>query len=165
MNAKINIADWITISRLLIAPFLFYSIFVLNNFLFFIFFFLSVISDIMDGLIARKHGKTGKSGERLDSFVDFFWINGSLIVLAIKNLIPYYFFLIYLIPLLIFLKFKKKIDESKFLKELCPFAVVIPVAYINIKTLTNLTLVLISITYFVKYLLMLKFGKKLAKHI
>lgn len=83
-----NIANFITVIRLLITPFIIWLI--LSSFykLSFIFFILSGLSDAIDGLIAKKFNQITVLGSYLDPLADKILIVSSILVLGFIGIIP-----------------------------------------------------------------------------
>jgi len=71
MYIKMNIPNLLSLSRIVMAPFLLLSSYFGSEFLFFLFFTLMLISDVLDGYIARKLHQCSKMGSRLDSIGDY----------------------------------------------------------------------------------------------
>lgn len=69
-KAKLNIADWISIYRIIAAPLLLTLLFADERFLFGIFLFISFFSDSLDGFVARRLNIVTVRGARLDSIGD-----------------------------------------------------------------------------------------------
>lgn len=68
----LTIPNLITSYRLLAVPLIFYFIFTGNERLFTIFLIISLVSDILDGFIARRFHMETEFGAKLDSFADNF---------------------------------------------------------------------------------------------
>lgn len=67
----LNIPNTISITRILLAPFLVYCAWNNNAFLFLLLFIIALLTDTLDGYLARKLDQTTKLGEKLDSWGDF----------------------------------------------------------------------------------------------
>lgn len=65
-----NIPNFLSFYRILALPFLIYSIYTLNERLFIILLSVNLITDILDGLIARTFKLESEFGAKLDSFAD-----------------------------------------------------------------------------------------------
>lgn len=89
-NLKIKIKqilpNTITLLRLVTLPFLIYSFNNLSIPLTFSIFLVSIISDLLDGYIARKLNSTSKLGAYLDIFVDFVFIEGMYLNFSINGI-------------------------------------------------------------------------------
>lgn len=86
MKTKIfTLPNYITMSRLILIPFMY--IFILNHqiIFFMILFYLAGLSDVLDGFLARKLHLVSSIGKKLDSIVDFIFF-----IFA-----TYFFYLIY----------------------------------------------------------------------
>lgn len=68
---KINIPDALSLSRILAAPFLLVASYYGSENLFFILFSLMLISDVLDGYLARKLHQCSRVGSALDSIGDY----------------------------------------------------------------------------------------------
>lgn len=101
MNDLFKIPNIVTTTRILFAI----GLFLVKplSYGFYILFLLCGLSDVLDGLLARKLNQTTKFGQVFDSIADFVWILSSLIILirhfGISNYIIYGFLFIALIRL------------------------------------------------------------------
>ncbi len=71
MKIKMTIPNVLSLSRIAMAPFLLVASYYGSENLFFIFFSLMLISDVLDGYIARKLHQCTKIGSKLDSIGDY----------------------------------------------------------------------------------------------
>ena len=71
MKIPMTIPNLLSLSRIVMAPFLLVSSYYGSENLFFLFFSLMLISDVLDGYIARKLHQCTKIGSRLDSIGDY----------------------------------------------------------------------------------------------
>ncbi len=71
MKIKMTIPNVLSLSRIAIAPFLLVASYYGSEMLFFTFFSLMLISDVLDGYIARKLHQCSKMGSKLDSIGDY----------------------------------------------------------------------------------------------
>ncbi len=71
-NDLFTIPNLITSYRLLAVPFILYFIFARNEKLFAVFLIINLVSDIIDGYIARRFHMESETGAKLDSFADNF---------------------------------------------------------------------------------------------
>lgn len=71
-NEFLTIPNLITFYRLLVVPLILYFILTGNEKLFAIFLIISLLSDILDGVIARRFQMETEFGAKLDSFADNF---------------------------------------------------------------------------------------------
>lgn len=67
---KLNIADWISISRILLAPFLLALILFSMKIAAGVILLICLFTDWLDGFVARRKNLTSKRGARLDSIGD-----------------------------------------------------------------------------------------------
>ncbi len=86
LRVKQSIPNVITFLRLIALPSLIYSFNYLNIFVTSIVFLAVIISDLVDGYIARKIGSTSKFGAYLDVIVDFLFINGTYLFFSFKGI-------------------------------------------------------------------------------
>lgn len=71
MKIKMTIPNILSLSRIAMAPFLLVASYYGSEMLFFAFFSLMLISDVLDGYIARKLHQCTKIGSKLDSIGDY----------------------------------------------------------------------------------------------
>ena len=83
-----NLPNIITISRLLLTPYIVWLILSENYFLGFIFFLLSGLSDALDGLIAKRFNQQTLLGSYLDPIADKFLIVSSIVLLGYNGYVP-----------------------------------------------------------------------------
>jgi len=86
-----NLANRVTLARLLILPFIIFLLYTGNNLskLFSVILFLLImVGDKVDGIVARKLGKTTKFGKFLDSIIDKFITSLMFLVLHDFGLVP-----------------------------------------------------------------------------
>ena len=76
LKNKQNIPNTITLLRLIALPHLVYSFNHLTIFVTFSIFLASIVTDVIDGYVARKLRATSKLGVYLDLVVDFLFITG-----------------------------------------------------------------------------------------
>lgn len=105
--------NFITFLRFLLSIYFSFLIFTeyKNLFVMWVIFLLIVLSDFVDGKIARGFGVESKFGSVFDVLVDFFFMFSSSIFLSIKGLFP-----IWLIVLVV-LKLIEFIFTSRFLRK------------------------------------------------
>ena len=86
-----NVPNAISLSRLFLIPFQIY--FLVNDLplLAFIFYFISLISDYLDGVFARKLKERTAIGSFLDPFVDKMTLLATFITLIYMDIIPLWF--------------------------------------------------------------------------
>lgn len=83
---KQNIPNTITLLRLITIPHLIYSFNYLSMFVTFSIFLAAIISDLVDGYVARKISSTSKIGAYLDVLVDFIFITGIYFFFCLKGI-------------------------------------------------------------------------------
>ena len=71
MKIKMTIPNILSLSRIAMAPFLLVAAYYGSELLFFTFFSLMLISDVLDGYLARKLHQCSKIGTKLDSIGDY----------------------------------------------------------------------------------------------
>lgn len=71
MKIKMTIPNILSLSRIAMAPFLLVAAYYGSEALFFTFFSLMLISDVLDGYLARKLHQCSKIGTKLDSIGDY----------------------------------------------------------------------------------------------
>ncbi len=115
-----NLPNILTISRIILAPFALYFVFVQKNYLYFIIYIgVLQITDILDGYFARKYKCASHFGRKLDSYGDYFLQTVLLIGVCIflfPFLTKYYYLtgliiLSYVIPLVVGLIFLRRIPQ------------------------------------------------------
>ena len=89
-----NLPNIITISRLLLTPYIVWLILSESYFLGFIFFLLSGISDALDGLIAKRFNQQTLLGSYLDPIADKFLIVSSIVLLGYNGYVPIWLIII-----------------------------------------------------------------------
>lgn len=113
-----NPATWLTISRFFLVPIFIYFFLIENFFLAVIILILASITDVTDGLLARKFNMGTRLGSVLDPLADKFLMMISFIVLSADSLhtIPWWVALIvigrdfYIIFGLMYLYYVKRLD-------------------------------------------------------
>jgi len=86
LRIKQNIPNTITLLRLIAIPHLIYSFNYLSMFVTFSIFLAAIISDLVDGYVARKKSSTSKFGAYLDVIVDFLFITGMYLFFSFKGI-------------------------------------------------------------------------------
>ena len=92
-----NLPNIITISRLLLTPYIVWLILSESYFLGFIFFLLSGFSDALDGWFARKAHEVTHFGKWIDPIADFACILSVAAYLTLVDRFPGWFFTFYLV--------------------------------------------------------------------
>jgi len=82
---------------------------ILNIYLFLCFVAI-ILSDIVDGHIARKMSLTSSAGAKLDLVADFFYVLGTTSILSFLNLLPIWFPVVPVISFSVFIFTSKKIS-------------------------------------------------------
>lgn len=88
MKEYLNLPNFLTSVRIILVPFIIFSILKERSDLAFLFLFTGCVTDLLDGFIARKLNMTTKFGAFLDPFADKFFIVPIVVVLAFKKLVP-----------------------------------------------------------------------------
>lgn len=81
----------LTLSRLLVTPFLVFFIFQNNKIAFFLLLFWAAISDVLDGYVARKFNISSKMGVMLDAIADKILIISILAAMLMTKYFGVYF--------------------------------------------------------------------------
>ena len=89
-----NLPNIITISRLLLTPYIVWLILSENYFLGFIFFLISGASDALDGFIAKRFNQQTLLGSYLDPIADKFLIVSSIVLLGYNGYVPIWLIII-----------------------------------------------------------------------
>ena len=116
-NEFLTIPNLITSFRLLVFPLILYFVLTGNERLFAIFLILSLISDIIDGFIARRFHMETEIGAKLDSFADnlnYLLVFAGLIVFKMEELRPYLFSFIIFMGMLVLMVIVSLIKFRKF---------------------------------------------------
>ena len=116
-NEFLTIPNLITSFRLLVFPLILYFVLTGNERLFAIFLILSLISDIIDGFIARRFHMETEIGAKLDSFADnlnYLLVFAGLIVFKLEELRPYLFSFIIFMGMLVLTVIVSLIKFRKF---------------------------------------------------
>ncbi len=116
-NEFLTIPNLITSFRLLVFPLILYFVLTGNERLFAIFLILSLISDIIDGFIARRFHMETEIGAKLDSFADnlnYLLVFAGLIVFKMEELRPYLFSFIIFMGMLVLTVIVSLIKFRKF---------------------------------------------------
>ena len=84
MKVKMNLPNWLTISRIALTPvflFMFFADFLpMNSLLALIIFIIAAITDFADGKIARKHNLITDFGKFMDPLADKFLVFSAILV-------------------------------------------------------------------------------------
>ena len=89
-----NLPNLITISRLLLTPYIVWLLLIESYFLGFIFFLISGISDALDGFIAKRFNQKTLLGSYLDPIADKFLIVSSIVLLGYNGYVPIWLIII-----------------------------------------------------------------------
>src|SRR3972149_3100633 len=93
MLRRLNIAGWVTLSRLLLLPVSLLPACLPWRFGLFVaavFCALAGLTDILDGHLARRNGCTPSLGSSLDLLTDKLFISTMMVFLALRGTIPYW---------------------------------------------------------------------------
>lgn len=93
-----SLPNKITISRLVITPFIIVSLALGRRNISLSLFLLALFSDALDGLLARERGEVTQLGQALDPFADKFLFLALFAYFSFVGKIPDFFFLALLIP-------------------------------------------------------------------
>ena len=89
-----NLPNLITISRLLLTPYIVWLLLIESYFLGFIFFLISGISDALDGFIAKRFNQKTLLGSYLDPIADKFLIVSAIVLLGYSGYVPIWLIII-----------------------------------------------------------------------
>ena len=89
-----NVPNILTIVRFILIPFIIYYAMADSYILTVIFFILSGLTDILDGYIARKYDFISDFGKLMDPLADKATQVATLIVLVLKNIIPFWILIV-----------------------------------------------------------------------
>ena len=94
LSYTMNLPNLITISRLLLTPYIVWLLLVESYFLGFVFFLLSGISDALDGFIAKRFNQKTLLGSYLDPIADKFLIVSAIVLLGYNGYVPIWLIII-----------------------------------------------------------------------
>ena len=89
-----NLPNLITISRLLITPYIVWLLLIESYFFGFIFFLLCGVSDALDGYIAKRFNQKTLLGSYLDPIADKFLIVSAIVLLGYNGYVPVWLIII-----------------------------------------------------------------------
>lgn len=156
-----HIPNILTVLRFILIPFILTSVFQENYLVAFILFTISGITDVVDGMVARKFNFITTFGKLMDPLADKLTQLAVLASLVIKNLIPIYFLIILLIKELlmiigsIYLYKKDIVVHSKWYGKLATVVLYISIVLTLLINIYHLDLVFsyINISLYVIFLI------------
>ncbi|HEX2952975.1 MAG TPA: CDP-alcohol phosphatidyltransferase family protein [Bacillota bacterium] len=83
-----TVANWVTVSRILLAPFVFWSLLEYPWWLSVLLLAATGLTDLFDGILARKRNEISELGKILDPVADKLVIGAVLAALFIKHRLP-----------------------------------------------------------------------------
>ena len=89
-----NLPNYLTIVRIIFVPIIFSLILTEKYLIAFIFFTISSLTDIADGIIARKYNLITEWGKLMDPLADKLTQISTLTALSIKGIIPFWILLV-----------------------------------------------------------------------
>lgn len=89
-----NLPNYLTIVRIIFVPIIFSLIFTENYLIAFIVFTISSLTDIADGIIARKYNLITEWGKLMDPLADKLTQINTLTALSIKGIIPFWILIV-----------------------------------------------------------------------
>ena len=89
-----NLPNYLTIVRVIFVPIIFSLILTENYLIAFIVFTISSLTDIADGIIARKYNLITEWGKLMDPLADKLTQINTLTALSIKGIIPFWILLV-----------------------------------------------------------------------
>ncbi len=92
LRGAVTIPNCISISRIVATPYICYLMYIENYKVAIAAFWIAGFLDFVDGYIARNWGQKSIVGSFLDPLADKFFVCSTLVVLAVKGLIPLYCF-------------------------------------------------------------------------
>jgi cardiolipin synthase (CMP-forming) len=96
MSQLASIPNLLTITRLLLAPFVFRAIADGRHTAALVLFFCAALTDGLDGMLARRFGQTTHMGAFLDPIADKILLSGVFLALAIAGSLPWWLVIIVL---------------------------------------------------------------------
>ena len=163
---------------ILVFPFIYsiYRIYVLghgSNSTLIVLFFVIIITDILDGFLARKFESVSVFGAKLDILSDAFYTLFSLIILAYINITPVWFIFIMAIKLLEFMITSKLINQKQKTNKIAIFdkigklsvfiIMLLPGIFIFRCIIQNYKIVMNNIIYIVTIMFMISFVYRIMK--
>jgi CDP-diacylglycerol--glycerol-3-phosphate 3-phosphatidyltransferase/cardiolipin synthase len=103
MNLQFLLPQIITTIRLVCAPFIFFSIYEDLKTFAFVFFILIILTDILDGMLARKYNVSTTFGGYYDVTVDFVVIMFAFYVFVFKNIYPIWLLILFILFFILFI--------------------------------------------------------------
>jgi cardiolipin synthase len=91
MPRWINLANLLTLSRLILVPFVIQAIWEGRHFLALLLFAIAAITDVMDGAAARHFGLATQTGAYLDPIADKCLLSGVFLALTVARIVPWWF--------------------------------------------------------------------------
>ena len=104
-----KLANTITGSRLLLAPIIFLSILSDRFLISILFYTVALLTDVLDGFVARVTGSASKTGAFYDAGADFMLVFSGVLGLVIVNALSYW---VLGLMILMFIKFVKMFGKS-----------------------------------------------------
>lgn len=95
IDKKNKLPHIITLTRIVLAPAFFFSVLDLSTLNSILIFFLTIITDGLDGYVARKLKATSSKGAYLDVVADFIWILAAFSAFALIGLYPAWLLIIF----------------------------------------------------------------------
>ena len=87
----LTLANVISVVRLMAIPVFLYLVIKDRLFTAFVLLVVAVLTDFVDGLVARRMNQITKLGQFLDPFADRLFIAATVIALAIQDVVPWWF--------------------------------------------------------------------------
>ncbi len=110
MNLHILIPQTITTLRLISSPFLFFLVYEKYYSYAFAFFVLIIITDSVDGILARKFNATSNFGAYYDSIADFAVVVSAFAAFSLDEIYPYWLLIIFTFLFVFFILTSKIYD-------------------------------------------------------
>lgn len=90
MRTLASIPNLLTLSRLALAPFIFYAIITAQPVLALVLFAAAAATDALDGLLARRFGQITRTGAYIDPIADKILLSGTFVSLAAAEIVPWW---------------------------------------------------------------------------
>ena len=90
MRIPASIPNLLTLSRLALAPFIFYAIITAQHILALALFAAAAATDTLDGMLARRFSQITQAGAYIDPIADKVLLSGAFLSLAVAGILPWW---------------------------------------------------------------------------